>query len=160
MAANADPKVALQRVLGTLYDRPIQIASAQKFDPSMAKPAVIAVYGADTDSLAGLMVCSVSAAAYLGASLSLLPKSVADEGIKKNALDDSLLENFREVANICTSLFAEQLAARAHLVAVLPKYTTVTPEYKPLLTSPNRADLTLDIPNYGQGVISIRLPKV
>ncbi|HEY5962320.1 MAG TPA: hypothetical protein VIV60_37445, partial [Polyangiaceae bacterium] len=115
MAANADPKLALQKVLGTLYDRPIQIANAPKFDPSTLKPAVIAVYGTNTDTLAGLMVCTISAAAYLGASLSLLPKSVADDAIKRNSLDDLLLENFREVANICTTLFAEQLAARAHL---------------------------------------------
>jgi hypothetical protein len=160
MAANADPKVALQKVLNTLYDRPIQIANAPKFEPAFAKPAVLAVYASDDNTVTGLAVCSMSAAAYLGASLSLLPKPVADDCVKRGALEDTLLENFREVANICCSLFAEQLGARAHLQTVVAKCTAVPAEYKALMASPNRADVTIDVPNYGQGIVSIRLAKV
>jgi hypothetical protein len=159
MAANADPKVALQKVLGTLYDRPIQLGSAPKFEPTPSKPAVVAVYVSDTDAITGLLVCSMSAAAYLGASLSLLPKPVAEDCIKRGGLEEALLENFREVANICCSLFAEQIGARAHLQTVVAKCVAVPAEYKALMTSPNRVDVTIDVPNYGQGVVSIRLPK-
>lgn len=159
MAANADARVALQKVLSTLYDRPIQVADAPKFEPTFSKPAVIAVYGTDADAVIGLLVCSMSAAAYLGASLSLLPKPVADECVKKGTLEDALLENFREVANICCSLFAEQIGARAHFQKVMPKSTAAPAEFKALMASPNRADVAISVPNYGDGIVSIRLPK-
>lgn len=160
MAFRVDPRVALQKVLNTLYDRPVPMEAARKFEPSPSKPAVVAVYGTDSQPVSGLFVCSMSAAAYLGASLSLLPKSLADESIKKGHLDETLLENFREVANICSSLFAEQFATRAHLQTVVPKCTVVPADCKALMASLHRDDLSIDVPNYGEGVVSIRLPKL
>ncbi len=159
MALIAHPKVALQKVLNTLYDRPIQMGNAVKFEPSGSKPAVVAVYVSDTEVVTGLLVCSLPAAAYLGASLSLLPKPIAEDCVKRGALEESLLENFREVANICCSLFAEQIGARAHLQTVVAKCAAAPAEYKALMASPNRVDVTIDVPNYGQGIVSIRLPK-
>jgi len=160
MAATADPRVAFQKVLSTLYDRPIQISDAPKFEPTFSKPAALAVYVTEGDAVTGLLVCSMPAAAYLGASLSLLPKPVAEDCIKKGTLDDNLLENFREVANICASLFADQIAARAHLQKVVPKCTAAPADYKALMASPRRVDLGITVPNYGDGIVSIRLPKV
>jgi hypothetical protein len=159
MAANVDPRVSLQNLLRGLFDRPIQLTSAPKFDPSFSKVGVIAVYLGAHDAPVGLLVCSIQAAAYLGAALSLLPKPVAEDAIKRGALDDSLLENFREVANICSSLFAEQIGGRVHLDSVLNKVIAAPAAYKALLASTNRADVSVDIPNYGPGVISVRLPK-
>jgi hypothetical protein len=157
--AAIDPKASLQNVMRGLFDRPIQLASAPKYEPAMAKAAVVAVYtGGGTDAV-GLLVCSIQAAAYLGAALSLLPKPVAEDAIKKGMLDDALLENFREVANICSSLFAEQAGTRVHLDTVLNKVTAPPATYKALMTSTNRTDVTIDVPNYGQGVLSVRLPK-
>lgn len=157
--AAVDPKASLQGVMRGLFDRPIQLTAAPKFEPAAAKAAVIAVYTGPEGNTIGLMVCSVQAAAYLGAALSLLPKPVAEDAIKRSALDDALLENFREVANICSSMFAEQAGCRAHLGDVLNKITVTPPELKALMATTNRVDVTIDVPNYGQGVISIRLPK-
>jgi hypothetical protein len=159
MAANVDPRVSLQNVFRGLFDRPIQLAASPKFEPGFSKAAVVAVYTGAGDEPVGLLVCSVQAAAYLGAALSLLPKPVAEDAIKKGALDDNLLENFREVANICSSLFAEQAGARVHLQAVVNKVVAPIAAYKVLFASPNRADVTLEVPGYGPGVISVRLPK-
>jgi hypothetical protein len=159
MAANVDPRVSLQNLLRGLFDRPIQLTAAPKFEPGFSKVGVVAVYLGPSEETVGLLVCSIQAAAYLGAALSLLPKPVAEDAIKRGALDDALLENFREVANICSSLFAEQAGARVHLDTVLNKVIAAPPAYKNLLASPNRADVSVDIPNYGPGVISVRLPK-
>jgi hypothetical protein len=159
MNPNIDPKVSLQNVLRGLFDRPVQLAVVPKFEVAFGKPAVIAVYTGVGDDVIGLMVCAMPVAAYLGAALSLLPKPVAEDAIKKGCLDEALLENFREVANICASLFAEQSGARAHLQTVINKVTANPPAYKPLLTSPNRADVSVEVPNYGTGVISMRFPK-
>lgn len=159
MALAIDPKVSLQNLLRGLFDRPVQLAVAPKFEPGFSKAAVIASYTGAGDEVVGLMVCSVSAAAYLGAALSLLPKSVAEDAIKKSSLDDALMENFREVANICTSLFAEQIGGRAHLQAVANKVQAPPAAFKVLMASPNRADVSIEVPNYGSGIISIRLPK-
>lgn len=154
-----DHRVSLQNVLRGLFDRPIQLTPAPKLEISLAKPTIIAVYAGSADEVVGLLVCSVTAAAYLGAALSLLPKPVAEDAIKRGSLDDVLLENFREVANICTSLFAEYIGARARMQTVLNKVTAVPPAYKEFLSSPHRADVSLDVPNYGPGVVSMRFPK-
>jgi hypothetical protein len=159
MNPNIDPKVSLQNLLRGLFDRPIQMAVAPKFEVSFSKPGVIVVYTGTADDVVGLMVCSVAGAAYLGAALSLLPKPVAEDAIKKGTLDESLLENFREVANICTSLFAEQHGTRAHLQTVLNKVTAPPAAYKAILASPNRSDVSIELPNYGSGIISLRFPK-
>jgi hypothetical protein len=159
MPPTVDPKVSLQNVLRGLFDRPVQLTPTQKFEPTFSKSAVIAAYTDSNEQVVGLMLCSISAAAYLGAALSLLPKPVAEDAIKKNALDEALLENFKEVANICTSLFAEQLGGRAHMQAVINKATTIPANYKAFTTSPHRVDVSIEVPNYGPGVISLRFPK-
>jgi hypothetical protein len=159
MASSADARNVLQKILGDLFDRPIPMVAAPKFEPTFSKPAVVAVYGTDSNDVAGLLVCSMSAAAYLGAALSLLPRPVADAAIKKGVLDEALLENFREVANICSSLFAEQIGARTHLKNVIAKCSAAPVDHKALMASPNRADVSLDVPNYGEGLMSIRMPK-
>ncbi len=160
MAKIQDPKAAtLHTLLSGLYGRPVEVQVAPKFEPTSIKPCVIAVYIGNEDQVMGLLVCSFAAAGYLGAALSLLPKSVADESIKKGSLDEGLLENFREVANICSSLFTEHVGSRVHLQTVLAKAVAPPPEHKAFMQSAVRTDVLVDVQGYGSGPISIRVGK-
>jgi len=160
MAPVKDPKInSLHSLLSGLYGRPVPIDSTAKFEPSAIKPCVVASYVDNKDEVVGLMICTLAVAGYKGAALSLLPKSVADDSIKKGTLDASLLENFQEVANICSSLFTEHLGTRVHLKAILGKAVAAPAEFKALLQTAVRTDVTLEIPGYGPGFISVRMPK-
>ena len=101
----------------------------------------------------------MAAAGYLGAALSLLPKPVADEAIKKGTLDAGLLENFQEVANICSSLFTEYVGNRVYLKTVIAKVVSPPADYKMFLQSALRTDLMIEVPSYGSGPVSIRIGK-
>jgi hypothetical protein len=159
MTAGVDLRFSLQRTLRDLYDRQIPLTVVQKYEPNAAKPATMAVYVSNEQTVSGLLVCNIAAAAYFGAALSLLPKAAAEDCIRKNQLDDSLLENFHEFANILSSLFAEQLGERIHLDHVIAK-VTASPEKTASLNAPvRRWDFSLEIPNYGAGTVSIRITK-
>ncbi len=160
MSPVKDPKInTLHTLLGGIYGRAVPVEAIAKFEPSSMKACAIAVYVDNQDQVVGLLVCTVAAAGYMGAALSLLPKSVADESIKRGALDEGLLDNFQEVANICSSLFTEYLGSRVHLKTVVAKAAALPPEYKAFVQSAMRTDVTVDVPNYGSGQVSIRIAK-
>jgi hypothetical protein len=160
MNAIQSPRVlSLHKLLSDLYGRPVPVQAAPKFEPSTLKVCSIAIYVDNQDEVVGMLVCSLAAAAYMGAALSLLPKSIADESSKKGILDEGLFENFREVANICTTLFSEHLRNRVRLKSVLPKAATFPAEYQGFLQTASRTDASIDVPSYGSGPISIRVGK-
>ncbi len=160
MAPVKDPKISsLHTLLSGIYGRPVPVDATPKFEPGAMKPCATALYVDNQDQPVGLMICTLAAAGYLGAALSLLPKSVADDSIKKAALDASLLENFQEVANICSSVFTEYIGTRAHLKNIAAKITAPPPELKAFLQAAVRTDVTLDVPGYGPGFISLRMAK-
>jgi len=157
MAGLVELRSGFQKVLNGLFDRTVPVAPVPKFEPAATKPAVIAVYTGGDDKVVAVAVCSLPAAAYLGASLSLVPKAVADDSIKRNNLEEALLENFREVANILASLVTEHLGGRARLDRVIPKAVASPAELKAVMGSAHRIDVSFDLPNYGQGIVSMRL---
>ena len=160
MAPVRDPRInTLHTLLSGIYGRPVPVDATAKFEPGPVKPCAAAVYIDNQDQPVGLLICTLAAAGYLGAALSLLPKSVADDCIKKAVLDPALLENFQEVANICSSLFTEHIGTRVHLKTTVAKLTAPPPEFKAFLQSAVRTDVTLEIPGYGPGFISIRMAK-
>jgi hypothetical protein len=157
MAGLVELRSGFQKVLNGLFDRTVPVAPVPKFEPAATKPAVIAVYTTEDDKVVAVAVCSLAAAAYLGASLSLVPKAVAEDNIKRNNLEEALLENFREVANILASLVTEHLGGRARLDRVIPKAVASPAELKAVMGSAHRIDVSFDLPNYGQGIVSMRL---
>ncbi len=160
MVAIQSPKVpSLHKLLTGLFGRPVPVQATPKFEPSATKVCAVAVYADNQDQVVGMLICSLAAAGYLGAALSLLPKSIADESAKKGSLDEVLLENFQEVANICATLFAEQLGNRVHLKSVIARAVAPPAEYKAFLQSAVRSDVTIDVPSYGSGPVSIRIGK-
>lgn len=156
-----DPKAAsFQNLLSGIYGRQVSVQPTAKVDPTAVKPCALAVFVDNEDQVMGLLVCPLVTAAYMGAALSLLPKGVADDCARAGKLDESLIDNFGEVANICSSFFTEQLGLRVHYKAVVPKAAAPLPEHKSFLQTATRVDVLIDIPNYGSGALSVRLAKL
>jgi hypothetical protein len=160
MAKIQDPRAtSLQTLLSGIYGKTVEVQPTPKFEPTAVKACALAMYVDNQDQMVGMLVCSLAAAGYLGAALSLLPKPVADESIRKGALDEGLLENFQEVANICSSLFTEHVGTRVHLKTVVPKVAAMPAEHKAFLQTAVRTDVIIDVPSYGPGPVSIRIGK-
>ena len=66
---------------------------------------VFAVYDEEDGTLGAVIACDVATAAYGGAALSLIPKSMAEDSIKSGRVAENLSENFREVLNVFAGLF-------------------------------------------------------
>lgn len=158
MAIDADIREGIQFILRGLFDKPVKVQATGKYEPAMAKPSILVVYADNTDKTAGVIVCSLLVAARLGAALSLIPDRTAEEAVKKGYLDESLLDNFREVMNICSSLFSDHHGTRVHLKAVTGKLTAIPAEYKALVASATaRSDMTVEVPGYAAGPMSVRI---
>lgn len=146
-----------EKLIRDLLGKPVRLTKGAAYEPGFSKPATIAVYADADGKRVGALVCSVATAAYLGAALTLTPTDVAQAAARTGTLDPMLLENFHEVANVCSQIFAAGASTRVTLSSVVAKAMTNPADLKPLLEKPTfRVDYTLDVPGYGNGPLSLR----
>lgn len=97
-------------------------------------------------------------ASLTGAALALIPRSVAEEAIRKGLVPPNLLENHYEIINIATALFNAVNASDAHvkLMAIHGTGPTLAAPIKAMFSKPTvRLDLIVDIAGYGAGKLSL-----
>lgn len=94
-------------------DTTARINPAVKFDNT--PDWIFAVYDEEDGTLGAVIACDVATAAYGGASLSLIPKGIAEESVKSGIVAENLSENFREVLNVCAGLFNSPSTPRLKL---------------------------------------------
>ncbi|HEX7097266.1 MAG TPA: hypothetical protein VF183_15375 [Acidimicrobiales bacterium] len=118
-------------------------------------PLVVGRYLDDDGELAALVVSDLAFAAISGAALAMIPKVVVDEAIKRGQLSDTLVENFREVVNVFSSLL--NTPTTPHLVLKgLGRHPEETADLREVLTSPSRQrtfDVTIE--GYGSGCLGV-----
>jgi hypothetical protein len=119
-------------------------------------PTVIASYESDQGELVAVCICELEFVLKAGAALCLVPASEVAKNLKAGRLDPDLLENFKEVLNVCTQLFAGPDVYRVRLASVHPS-TEETPEAlkKFMSHSRFRQGVQLSIAGYGEGRISV-----
>ncbi len=115
---------------------------------------LLAEYITDDNQRACIGYCDYNFAAYAGAALSLVPKPVAEEDLKKGELSESLIENTYELLNVAASIFNKPGVPHVRLKAVtacppLPDWARAMSR-KPS----SRLDLRVGIEGYGIGRVS------
>lgn len=103
--------------LGSLLGMPVKGAVAKPTDLKGA--AVVATVKDEAGNLCCLMHCDVAAAASTGAALSRIPMGMVQEAVKKGKVEDGLLDNYKEIANILTVLTTAALDTRTILDQVV-----------------------------------------
>ena len=69
-------------------------------------------------------------------------------------LDPVLLENLKEILNVCSQLFMESEVSRVNLLSVLPGSQSAE-EVQQLMAAPRqRVDLKVSVEGYGEGKVS------
>ncbi|MGI9430965.1 MAG: hypothetical protein ACR2PQ_02055 [Myxococcota bacterium] len=143
--------MAVESLLASLLDDTIIVQESEK--GRAAGDDLVCVYVTDDDQWAAVIRCPVALAACLGGSLGRLPKAATEEAAAAGTLPDSLLANFREVANIGASLLctddsphlrfleAETASARRAEVRAFEKIVVA------------HGSFTVDVEGYGSGTL-------
>lgn len=135
-------------------------ASASKVTPTKLGATgehVIGTYRDDEGATAALIVADLAFAAATGAALAMIPATAAKEALKLGNLTETLMENFREVANITATLLNTPTTPHVALVDV---WTSDHPDLPDavwsVLVAPNkRREFAVTIDGYGSGRLGL-----
>ena len=137
------------RILTSLLGRAV---TARKVAVAPAKVGLVGVYALAREPAAAVIAFDVGLAAHVGAALALVPPAVAAECARKGKLEDNLRENTAEVLNILCPLVNPAGAPHLGLREVV---TAVADEIKPMVSSPARLELDVQVSGYGGGRLTV-----
>lgn len=96
--------------------------------------------------------------ASCGAALSMIPAGVANDAVKAQTLDESMLENLREVANVITVAFNNEKGAHIRLQETVQCKPPLPPPLKTALSKARELlHLEVTVKGYPAGNISFAL---
>jgi hypothetical protein len=145
----------MARLMKELLGRNVS-AKAVPTLPSASGPTVTASYTTDNGQLVAVCICDLELILNGGAALCLIPASEAANNLKAKRLDPALLENFKEVLNICAQLFGSSDAQRVKLNSLYLANADMPEELKTFMTKGHvRKEVQLSITGYGNGRLSV-----
>ena len=143
----------VKRMLSMMYD-------GLKVDPgdpvaTDGGKCVVAIYISDEDVPLGAVVADYPFAAFTGAALTRIPPGGAEDAAESGDLGESILDNVKEVFNICSRLLMDDSSTHLRLGPVYESYAEVPDAEKAVVEgAASRADFSVDVPNYGTGNVS------
>ncbi len=143
---------AVQELVSGLLGKRAAVKDGKAFAPGGTSPAIVGVYKRDDEVIAGLVVMDIPLAANAAAALVLIPPGVAGESARSGKLSENLLENVKELLNVCSRLFVGPGTPHVRMKATCLVPPAAPPEIAGFLAKPNsRMDLELSIPGYAGG---------
>ncbi len=106
---------AVSRLLSGLLGRDVFVRPGRALSPSPSRRAALGVYAGSGGRAGAVWICDIPLAASLGAALSLLAPSAAEECIRSGRLSEAVFGNFSEVLNIGATLISETVRERMTL---------------------------------------------
>jgi hypothetical protein len=145
-------------MLTGLLGKDIAVAPGGPVTPTPDKPVAVAVYVDPHMAVNALCVMDLGAAAYTGAALALLPPGGAQDAVEEDhELTGMLVEALHEVVNVLSALFNVPGAPHSKLHKLYAPGEALPGDIDGLLANFNRLDLSIDVPAYGKGAISLVL---
>jgi hypothetical protein len=145
------PKIV--HMLGLLFDG-LDVKPGGAFDQSPAGGAWFGVFVADSGEPVALCGADANLAATWGAAFSMLPVAAAKEAAKTRELTGVMIENVREIMNICTRLVMDASSLHLKLDQVYPAKSLPAPAAALLGAARGRREFQIQLPKYGGGVLT------
>jgi hypothetical protein len=145
------PKIV--QFLGLLFDG-LDVKPGGTFDQSPAGGAWFGVFVADSGEPVALCGADANLAATWGAALSMLPVAAAKEAAKTRELTGVMIDNVREIMNICTRLVMDATSLHLKLDQVYPAKSLPAPAAALLGVAQGRREFQIQLPKYGGGVLA------
>jgi hypothetical protein len=143
-------------LLGDLLGRGIAVDKTSKLVMEEDACGLLAVYATDDGDIAALTVIDGPLSARAGAALSMVPATVAEEAVKKNELNETLVDNVREIVNIFARFLNSSKSPHVRLVNTVLLPDTLPDPVRALYLAPEfRRDFAVQIEGYGAGRFSI-----
>jgi len=148
----------VSEVLADLMGRGVTVARTRTVEIGGGRPAALANYQIDAGDVGVVCVADIRLANALGAALTMVSPEAVEDAVASKTIDESTIENFREVVNVMTSLFnsGDTPHVKFHEVHCLP--AELPAETATLLESPRgRRDFDVTVDEYGTGTLSVLL---
>jgi hypothetical protein len=140
-------------LLGLLFDG-LDVKPGGAFDQSPAGGAWFGVFVADGGEPVALCGADANLAASFGAALSMLPPLAVKEAAKARELTAVMIDNVREIMNICTRLVMDTTSPHLRLEQIYP-VKSLPAAASALLGAPKgRREFQVQLTKYGGGVLT------
>lgn len=133
----------------------IEISPGSRLDSSPASGTYVGVYVSDDGTPVALCLTDASLSACWGSALSLLPVGMAREAAKSRQLTAAMLENLREMVNICTRLVMSEHSPHLRLDDVYRAGSLPAAAAALCATARGRCDFQIALPKYGSGQFAL-----
>lgn len=144
------------RLLCELLGRKVTTTTIPAFPITGGAPTLTAVYATSEGAVVGACVCDLDFVLNAGAALVLVPLYEVQESAKAKKWEPSLVENFKEILNVCAQLFCEPQLPRVALQSVCVEAAARPTNAADLLAKPRkRVDVQLSIAGYGGGRMTV-----
>ena len=146
-------------MISGLVGKEVAVSPGAPVTPEPNRPVTVAIYTAPDMSVNALCVMDLGASAYTAAALALLPPGGAQDAVEEDKeLSPMLLEALHEVVNVLSALFNTPGAPHSKLNKLVADSEEIPGDVAGMLAGFNRLDLTVEVPGYGKGGLSLVLP--
>jgi hypothetical protein len=116
----------------------------------------MAIYTGSDGKIVGVCVCDLEFAAYAATALCLIPPATAKVSISSRQLELSLVDNLREIMNVCSQLFVAPDSGRITLHSVTLAGQCASEDAKRIVSAPSqKCGMKFSIEGYGNGKLSL-----
>ncbi len=144
----------VRSMLGLLFEG-LEVRVGKSFAVVPASGCWVALYIGDGGAAVGACIVDAALAANASAALSMLPLGIAKEAAASKLLTDAMVDNLREVLNICTRLLMSEGSPHLRL-ADIHRCNALPPNVAALLGAyKGRIDFELNVPKYGPGNLAV-----
>jgi hypothetical protein len=144
----------IKDVLGMLFDN-LVVKPGGKFDQTPAGGAWFGVFVTDAGVPVAMCGADANLAATLGTAFSMLPPGAAKDAAKARELTQPMMDNLREIMNICSRLVMNDTVPHLRLEQMYSRKLLPAPSAT-LLSAPNgHAEFEVQLPRYGGGILSV-----
>ena len=142
------------QLLGILFDG-LVVKPGGTFDQTPAGGAWFGVFVTDGGAPVALCGADANLAASFGGALSMLPVAAAKDAAKARQLTEVMVENVREIMNICTRLVMDATSPHLKLDQLYPAKSLPAPALALLGAPQARREFQVQLPKYGGGVLTV-----